>query len=227
MISGLHHIIFLFLFPILLLRSSEFVSTAVVTLNSIEIFTTHEWFKSPTVYFQCKGENKTFLPDVKGKDIKYMFKGEESWQPLTELLNRKCKRCSLYEEDPIKSDVFDEWELCASDFSRSDGQYSHFKEKEFNATLICIECASLIVDANSDSKESSGSQNAGKGMHWALIVVISVLVSTLFVLGLVIVVKYLQKRKRRKEQARFLQLFEEDDDIEDELGIGPLSSSPL
>ncbi|KAI3822406.1 hypothetical protein L1987_09996 [Smallanthus sonchifolius] len=34
-----------------------------------------------------------------------------------------------------------------------------------------------------------------------------------------------QKRKRRQEQARFMKLFEDTDDIEDELGIGPLSES--
>lgn len=60
-------------------------------------------------------------------------------QPLTELPDKKCKRCGLYEKDIIKPpDVFDEWEFCSSDFV--NGKYIHFKEKEFNATFLCPEC---------------------------------------------------------------------------------------
>lgn len=55
--------------------------SAVVTLKSIKIYKTHEWLKGiPTVYFTCKGENKTILPDVKKAHELYSFKGEESWQ---------------------------------------------------------------------------------------------------------------------------------------------------
>lgn len=60
-------------------------------------------------------------------------------QPLTEIIDNKCKRCGLYEMDRVKSDdVFDEWELCLDDFI--DGKSIHFKEKEFNATFICEQC---------------------------------------------------------------------------------------
>jgi len=51
-----------------------------VTFDTVEIFTTHEWFGKPTVYFRCNGENKTYLPDVKEAHTPYTFKGEESWQ---------------------------------------------------------------------------------------------------------------------------------------------------
>lgn len=34
--------------------------------------------------------------------------------------------------------MFDEWELCSSDFK--DGKYIHFKEGQFNATLLCPNC---------------------------------------------------------------------------------------
>lgn len=52
-----------------------------MSLSSIEIFTTHEWFPTkPIVYFRCQGENKTYLPDVKKNDILYTFNGDESWQ---------------------------------------------------------------------------------------------------------------------------------------------------
>lgn len=207
-------LLFVSQFPVL-------ISAAVVTLDSIEIFRTHEWIPlKPTVYFQCKGENRTDLPDVKDKHVLYTFKGEESWQPLTELQDVKCKRCGFYEKDTLKSDdVFDEWELCASDFTSSDGKYVHFKDKELNATLLCPDCVPL----GSASNHSSNPEKSSNPMHWAVVVVIAVILSVVIVVGSVIGYKYWLKRKRQQEQARFLKLFEEDDDIEDELGIGPLS----
>lgn len=72
------------------------------------------------------------------------------FQPLTVLRDIKCKRCGLYEKDAIKADdIFDEWELCASDFTRSDGKYVHFKDKEFNATFLCPECVVLAKGESS------------------------------------------------------------------------------
>lgn len=68
------------------------------------------------------------------------------FQPLTELTNRKCKRCGFYEKDRIDSDdVFDEWELCPSDFTEPDGKYIRVKEKEFNATFSCPKCLPLAA----------------------------------------------------------------------------------
>ncbi|XP_059667766.1 uncharacterized protein LOC132313120 [Cornus florida] len=205
---------------ILLSRIPGFISSAIVTLDSIEIFNTHEWLTAdPTVYFHCKRDHKTDLPDVKKANVLYSFKGEESWQPLTKLKKEKCKRCGFYEKDSIKSDdILDEWEFCPSYFTDSDGKYNHFKDKEFNATFSCPNCESLGSD--SDHSSSAG----GKGMHWALVIVISIAVSAVFILGLVAGYKYWQKRKREQDQARFLKLFEDDDDIEDELGIGPIGS---
>lgn len=78
----------------------------------------------------------------------------------------------------------------------------------------------LVLLASNSS--SSAKQNSDR-MHWALIIVISCAVSALFIGGLVAACKYWQKRKRQQQQARFLKLFEDADDIEDELGIGPLS----
>lgn len=49
---------------------------------------------------------------------------------------------------------------------------------------------------------------------------ISVLVSTVIILTLVAAYKYWLKKRREQEQARFLKLFEDGDDIEDELGLG-------
>ncbi|KAK9290557.1 hypothetical protein L1049_008727 [Liquidambar formosana] len=194
-----------------------FISSAVVTLDSIQIFKTHEWLKAkPTVYFRCKGENKTVLPDVKETHVVYSFKSEESWQPLTEL-SEKCKRCGFYEEDVITSDdVFDEWEFCPSDFTSADGKYIRSKDNEFNATFLCPQCVPLETASN----HASGSQNGGKGMHIFLVIMISALVSTVSILGIVAAYKYWQKKKREQDQARFLKLFEDGDEIEDELGLG-------
>lgn len=58
------------------------ISSAVVTLDSIEILDPHEWIVKPTVYFACKGENRTVLPDVTKTGVVYTFKGEESWQVI-------------------------------------------------------------------------------------------------------------------------------------------------
>lgn len=204
-------LIFLIYFPGTLL-------SAVVTLDSMKIYRTHDWLNvEPTVYFSCKGENKTVLPDVKHVNASYTFKGEESWQPLTEFTSVKCKRCGFYESDNFKSDdVFDEWEFCPSDFADSAGKYQRIIHQEFDATFLCPQCVPLSADSISASKH----HKEGNGMHLAVVILISALVSTVFVLGLVAAYKYWQKKKREQDQARFLKLFEDGDDIEDELGLG-------
>lgn len=188
--------------------------SAVVSLSSIEIFKTHEWLKTTsTVYFLCKGNNiKTVLPDVKRPHFLYAFNGRESWQPLSNFSSKRCKRCGLYEEDSITSDdVFDEWEFCPSDFTAPDGEYIRFKEKEFNATFLCPECLSLAGVAE---------YGDGKGMHIAVLVLLSALVSIILILGVMGAYKFWQKKIREQDQARLLKLFEDDDDIGDELGLG-------
>lgn len=60
---------------------SEGAESAVVTLDSIVIYKTHEWLAAkPTVYFHCQGGNRTTLPDVQKEHVLYSFNGEESWQ---------------------------------------------------------------------------------------------------------------------------------------------------
>jgi hypothetical protein len=182
----------------------------------MEIFNTHEWFNvEPTVYFSCKGENMIELPDIKKASVVYTFKGEESWQPLTEFTGTKCKRCGLYEKDRVKSDdVFDEWEFCPSDFD-ADGKYVKVKEKEFNATFLCAHC----VHTSESNSHPVPSHHEGKGLHVFLVILISVAVSALMIFGAVLGYKYWQKKKREHDQAWFLQLFDDGDDIEDELGL--------
>ncbi|OAY74268.1 hypothetical protein ACMD2_01494 [Ananas comosus] len=208
----------LLLFSFVLLSSAPgILSSRLVTLGSIEIFKTHEWLPSkPTVYFHCQGENKTILPDVKKTHVLYTFKGEESWQPLTELPDKKCKRCGIYEKDNLKpDDVYDEWELCADDFV--DGKYIHFKDNEFNATFICPGCT---ASTGSTHTSASNTRSSAKKSHVLLVIVICILASLLMTIGAVAAYKYWQKRKREQDQARFLKLFEEGDDFEEELGLG-------
>ncbi|KAJ0503215.1 hypothetical protein HanHA300_Chr11g0421771 [Helianthus annuus] len=65
-------------------------------------------------------------------------------------------------------------------------------------------------------------------MHWSMIIIIGLGVvssTVLLITGLLLAYKIWQKRKRQQDQARFMKLFEDTDEIEDELGIGPLSDS--
>ncbi|OAY85531.1 hypothetical protein ACMD2_16063 [Ananas comosus] len=136
--------------------------------------------------------------------------------PLTELPNTKCKRCGLYEKDNLKSDdVYDEWELCPDEFVH--GKYTHFKDNEFNATFICLACGAA---SGSTQNSSFNNEAAGNKSYVALVILISVLASVATIIGAMAVYRYLQKRKREQDQARFLKLFEESDGIEDELGLG-------
>ncbi|KAL0888766.1 hypothetical protein Bca101_012749 [Brassica carinata] len=197
-----------------------------ITLDSIEIFTKHDWFKlKHTVYFQCKGENKTVLPDVTKSDTVYTFRGQESWQakPMTEISGEKCKRCGIYEQGSLISDKeFDEWELCPSDFSASQ-IYMHFKEKEINATFVCHGCAKLD-SVSAGATTGSGSKEEGdNGSKVAIAIVAGVLCATLVVVGGVFMFRHSKRMKLQRDQARFMKLFEEnDDEPEDELGLEPV-----
>ncbi|PKA58482.1 hypothetical protein AXF42_Ash008769 [Apostasia shenzhenica] len=206
-------------FLVLLCSLPGIYSVNTVTLGSIEIFDVHEWFPlKPAIYFHCQGEkNKTVLPDVTEAHFLYIFKGEESWQPLTELPDKKCKRCGFYERDTFKfDDVFDEWELCPADFI--DGHYVHFKENQFNATFICTHC----TETGSDQRYSQDNETKHSKRNVSLIAVICVLASLVAMTGTFAAYKYWQKRKREQDQVRFLKLFEEGDDFEDELGLDPV-----
>ncbi|KAJ9559078.1 hypothetical protein OSB04_013692 [Centaurea solstitialis] len=199
---------------------AELLLSAEVTLDSLEIYKNHEWISSnPKVYFQCSGEKKSNLPDVKKTNHVYKFKGEESFQPLTDFQSKKCKRCGFYESEHIKfDDVFDEWEFCPSDFSASDGRYIRTKDKEFNATFLCPDCIKHDQPTKIDSHLHPDEE--GHGMRWTIMIaLISVAAFIVFIVGLFVAYKYWQKRKRQQEQARFLKLFEDTDDVEDELGI--------
>lgn len=151
---------------------------------------------------------------MKEKSFVYKFKGIESWQPLAELPDKKCKRCGFYELDILKSDdVFDEWELCPDEFL--EGNYVHYKQKEVNATFTCTECMTTARAVNPSLK----SEPSDKQSHLAFAVLIGTLTSFMAAAGAFGIYKYWQKRKREQNQAKFLKLFDEGDDIDDELDL--------
>lgn len=193
-----------------------------VTLDTLTIFRTHEWFGKPSIYFLCQGERKVYLPDVVIKNQQYNFIGQESWQPLTVLEGAKCKRCGLYEEDQVKhDDVYDEWELCPIHFSAEpEGHYNHYKDKEFNITLICSHChpsdAKPAVEPaafDNDKEHTSGTKHSS--LVFVLVFFGIVTFTALFYVGYM---KW-EKRKREEQQARFIKLFEDDEDLEAEFGL--------
>ncbi|ESQ40178.1 hypothetical protein EUTSA_v10016063mg [Eutrema salsugineum] len=141
---------------------------------------------------------------------------------MTEISGEKCKRCGIYEQGSLVSaKEFDEWELCPSDFSASQ-IYMHFKEKEMNATFVCHGCAKL-ESVSAEAKTSSSSKEEGdNGSTVAIAIVAGVLCAALVVVGGVFVFRHSKRMKLQRDQARFMKLFEESDETEDELGLEPV-----
>lgn len=77
----------------------------------------------------------------------------------------------------------------------------------------------MFVGSARSSRSEDGSDSDGKGMNVFLVILITALVSGVTLVGVVAGYRYWQKKKREQDQARFLKLFEEGDDVEDELGI--------
>ncbi|KAL3684509.1 hypothetical protein R1sor_002531 [Riccia sorocarpa] len=204
---------------LLLMFVSEVVADGNVTLESITIFKTHEWFgRKPTVYFQCHGEGKVYLPDVLEKGFSYRFLGQESWQPLTTLPGAKCKRCGIYEKDTTKADdTFYEWELCPKAFSPVDGRYELFQEGEFNATFTCSDCVPQSIGGDAMNVDEEEEEGEDKGVVTVLLILFVILV-VLVGLGVVAYSKWRQNQ-RAEQQARFMKMFEDDHDLDAELGL--------
>uniref|UniRef100_A0A803N5Y2 Uncharacterized protein n=1 Tax=Chenopodium quinoa TaxID=63459 RepID=A0A803N5Y2_CHEQI len=59
----------------------------------------------------------------------------------------------------------------------------------------------------------------GNGLSVGIVILISAAVTVFVIIAFIGGYKYWQKKKRQNEQARFLKLFEDHDDIEDELGL--------
>ncbi|XP_074268921.1 uncharacterized protein LOC141592215 [Silene latifolia] len=169
-----------FLICLLLSSFPGNVAAAVVTLHNIYLYDTLDLIGDPTVYFKCKGENKTVLPDVKQAGVLYTFTRKESWQPLTNFSSGKCKRCGLYEKDNFpwpSSDVFYEWNLCPPSFKSPDGLYFFVRERRFFATFSCPPCPHLDAVPYDDGPELRRLRvEVGIGLLIIIVVVISVIV---------------------------------------------------
>lgn len=193
------------------------------------------------------GEPRKDLSDVTHTRHVYNFSGHESFQPLTTLSGAKCKRCGLYEHDSWKpDDVYDEWELCPLDFAPPpDGRLSRSKRKAFDATFSCSRCHPPAAPPEPEPEPSStppagpaaapgvGVQKGGRTeggdaawhprVPWLWGVLIAVWVMLAVALG-ALVRLWVQRRlwpfRRSKweDTARFMQLFDEDDELDEELG---------
>lgn len=73
--------------------------------------------------------------------------------------------------------------------------------------------------AGSKKEDGSAKEQGRRGLHPAIVVLIVLLVLGVVTVGLVVGYKYWRKKKRQQEQARFLKLFEDGDENEDELGL--------
>lgn len=91
--------------------------------------------------------------------------------------------------------------------------------------MIVFSASSSSSHSDKDKANSTNAkqEDSSKTLPWPWIVAISCAFLILFTGGLVAGCKWWQRRKRMQQQAQFLKLFEDADDIEDELGIGPLS----
>lgn len=81
-----------------------------------------------------------------------------------------------------------------------------FVLKEILFTFTCVECAAK-------------NEPSDKKLNLAVAVLIGALTSFMAAAGTFGIYKYWQKRKREQNQARFLKLFDEGDDIDDELDL--------
>ncbi|KAG6533246.1 hypothetical protein ZIOFF_007112 [Zingiber officinale] len=147
-------------------------------------------------------------------------------------------------------DVFDEWELCPDDFLTGISIHYKSKEfnatlecDECKTThgknpapqyiqgililtisiMIFLFCEILFFVDYSRYYPAQPPKASGVPYNKKLvagIVIITVFICIMSTLIVVSAYKYWQRRKRERDQARFLKLFEDGDDIEDELGLG-------
>lgn len=73
--------------------------------------------------------------------------------------------------------------------------------------------------AGSNKETGTEKEEEKRGMHPAIVLLIVVLVLGVVGAGLLVGYKYWRKKKRQQEQARFLKLFEDGDEMEDELEL--------
>jgi heme/copper-type cytochrome/quinol oxidase subunit 2 len=75
------------------------------------------------------------------------------------------------------------------------------------------------VEAGSHNSTTVPDKGEPRKKTLAVVVVVSILASIFTVIAAVTIYKYWQRRKRQQDQLRFLKLFEENDDLEDEIAL--------
>ncbi|CAI5502494.1 unnamed protein product [Closterium sp. Naga37s-1] len=128
---------------LLLLARAAICDPSPVSLRWIRLEQTHDMLGwTPSVYFQCEGEEKRALTGVESANVDYNFTLHESFQPLTELQPPQCKRCGMFEADSwTRDDTFAIFELCPLAFSAPPASQLHLNfTGEFRAVLSCPAC---------------------------------------------------------------------------------------
>ncbi|CAH9123043.1 unnamed protein product [Cuscuta epithymum] len=148
-----------------------------VTLQSIEIFQTHEpdnpvVTDDPEVYFKCEGDQSpTSLSSVVKINVTY---NNFTQLTVTQLSNSSdCKTCKVYDKDTFGDDNFGSpFQLCASNFASNAGVWPFENTTEFSAVFSCPTCASF--------PPTSGVKNA---RNWTGELLITILAAAFFMFG--------------------------------------------
>lgn len=85
---------------------------------------------------------------------------------------------------------------------------------ELNAIMCAVSAKAMTG--------SSPQEEGNNGVTVTIAIVAGVLCAILVVVGGVFTFKHSQRMKKQRDQARFMQLFEESDEPEDELGLEPV-----
>lgn len=80
----------------------------------------------------------------------------------------------------------------------------------------------LCVVSSKAMNASTPQEEGYNGLTVTIAIVAGILCTTLVVVGGVFMFKHSQRMKKQRDQARFMQLFEESDEPEDELGLEPV-----
>lgn len=97
--------------------------------------------------------------------------------------------------------------------------FPQFYQASFFPMIYDQKHISMFVGSHSSPSESGAT---GHRISVQLVIIISALVSAVVIAAVVVGYMFWLRRKRQQDQARFLRLFEEGDDIEDELGLGTI-----
>lgn len=80
----------------------------------------------------------------------------------------------------------------------------------------------MCVVSSKATTGSSSKEEGDNGSTVAIAIVAGILCATLVVVGGVFMFRHSKRMKLQRDQARFMKLFEESDEPEDELGLEPV-----